>query len=655
MNGFPMLMAWLAASALCGSVAIVLLLGLRPLIRRWIGARAVHALWVVVLLRLLIPWTPPTPMAVLPAPAENRFAMDSVKLRSFVVAGDREQRFRAPIASEPRPESRAVVSANSVGLIWLAGAASVFGFSLAGALRASPLVRRARRIAAESGAMSVLAALPISVRGLRILETDELKSPALCGWMRPAILLPPGWAERMAPEELRCVLMHEIGHHRRGDVLWRWLFLLTRAIHWFNPLVWMAERALRIDQEMACDEWVLAHDGCIDAGKYGEALLRACRNLSPLRIASPGHSTMAESSAGLARRIRQIARMKTHGWPALAGTVALATALCVIGPSSGTAQNPARVSDESPRGPAVPSTPASTASSTPTPLPDAKAKDGVTSGTSGTPSPAPASAAKAKEPQIEIEASFVQRPENVLKDLAGAPPGGAARPDPVWVLEDPQLQVLVRALKKTKGVDFLHAPRVTCKSGQTAVMEVIRELRFPTEYLVENDGTGRATPTAFETRNVGITLQVVPSVSAGGRIDMKLMPSVVEFDGFVNYGAGRPRRQTLKGDALTELMKNPSARHQILQPIFNTRTISTSASIQSGQTVIVGGVGGFDGADAPGSLTEWEKDFYQRSRAGANDGAPKKDGGKTMRSGKTAEERSQKYLIIFVSARILAP
>ena len=311
MNSFPILMSWLVASALSGSAAIVLLLVLRPLIRRWLGARAAHALWLVVLVRLLIPWTPHTPMAVLPGPPEDRGAMDSVTLKSFVVSGGPEP-MATPIAPlERRSAPGAVVNGRTVELVWLAGVVVFFGISLAGALRAAPLVRRAREIAADSNAMQVLASLPMSVRGLRILETDELKSPALCGFIRPAILLPPGWAKSMTSEELRCVLLHEIGHHRRGDVVWRWMFLLARAFHWFNPLVWIADLQMRIDQEMACDEWVLAQGGGIDSQKYGEALLRACRNLTPIRISSPGHATMAESSAGLAQRIRHIARMKT--------------------------------------------------------------------------------------------------------------------------------------------------------------------------------------------------------------------------------------------------------------------------------------------------------------------------------------------------------
>jgi len=650
MNGFPLLLRWLVECAICGSVVIALLFILRPLIRRWLGARAVDALWVVVLVRLLIPWTPQTPMAVLPAPAEVRSAKNPVTLRSFVLGGIQEQKTPLAMAPEWHPEPGSAVRGETVEWIWLIGVAGVFGLSLVGALRAAPLVRRAREISADSMPMKVLASLPAPVRGLRILETDELKSPALCGWMRPAILLPPGWATNMAPEEMRCVLLHEFGHYRRGDVFWRWMFLVARAVHWFNPLVWLAEREMRVDQEMACDEWVIAKGGDVDSQIYGEALLRACRNLTPMRITSPGHATMAESSAGLARRIRQIARMKTHGWPAFAATAALACVLFAIGSSSGVAQNPPRAAEVPPANPPAESVPAAAPATAPSPRAAGKEEANPPQTSLSTGAPAPSPRAKAEEPRVEIQARFVERSRNILQKLTESLSGSVARPEPVWVLEDPQFQVVIRALSRMKGVDLLSAPRVTCKSGQKAVVEMIREFRYPTEYDVEKDGTGRVTPSAFETRNVGITLEVTPTVGAGGRIEMAMTPSVVEFGGFVNYGAGRPRRQTLRGDALTELMKNPSAKHAIQQPIFNTRTISTSASLQSGQTVIVGGVEGFNGVDAPAPIADWK----ELDRRGGGDGARTKALGTPDRTKKGAADKSEKYLLIFVSARIMS-
>jgi type II secretory pathway component HofQ len=135
---------------------------------------------------------------------------------------------------------------------------------------------------------------------------------------------------------------------------------------------------------------------------------------------------------------------------------------------------------------------------------------------------------------------------------------------------------------------------------------------------------------------------VLPTIGAGGRIDLALTPSVVEFLGYVNYG-GKPRRQTLKGDALGELMKDPFTGGSVIaQPVFDTRKISTSASIRSGQSLIVGGIGSIHGADMSAPLSEWKDALKRYSSTG-----------KPARTKKTTEGKSERYLMIFVTARIL--
>src|SRR5438309_2593278 len=122
------------------------------------------------------------------------------------------------------------------------------------------------------------------------------------------------------------------------------------------------------------------------------------------------------------------------------------------------------------------------------------------------------------------------------------------------VFTDPQFQVVIRALNQKKGIDLLSAPRVTTKSGQRAVIEIVREFRYPTQFTPPQvptisggtGGTGTVqvnvvtptTPTQFETRNTGVTLEVEPVVGPDGvTIDLNLVPQVVEFEGFINYGS----------------------------------------------------------------------------------------------------------------------
>ncbi len=180
------------------------------------------------------------------------------------------------------------------------------------------------------------------------------------------------------------------------------------------------------------------------------------------------------------------------------------------------------------------------------------------------------------------------------------------------VFTDPQFQLVIRALNQKKGVDLLSSPSVTTKSGQRATIEIIREFIYPVEFdppqVPQSVNGGAAvvtptTPTAFETRNTGVTLEVEPIVGPDGyTIDLNLIPQVVEFEGFVNYGSpinsvnvpdlGFP---DFFGDVVfTGSAFQPQTtlltENRIDQPIFATRKVTTSVTIWDGQTVGLGGL-----------------------------------------------------------------
>jgi general secretion pathway protein D len=188
------------------------------------------------------------------------------------------------------------------------------------------------------------------------------------------------------------------------------------------------------------------------------------------------------------------------------------------------------------------------------------------------------------------------------------------------LLTDPQFQVVIRALNQKKGVDLLSAPRVTTKSGQRAVIEIVREFRYPTQFeppqipqtvgsVTTRSDTGGiiplggassvpvtpTTPTHFETRNTGVTLEVEPVVGPDGvTIDLNLVPQVVEFEGFINYGSPILAPSSSFLNTVTGgLINSPQSvltPNVINQPIFSTRKVTTSVSVWDGQTVVLGGL-----------------------------------------------------------------
>ncbi len=173
------------------------------------------------------------------------------------------------------------------------------------------------------------------------------------------------------------------------------------------------------------------------------------------------------------------------------------------------------------------------------------------------------------------------------------------------VFTNPQFQVVLRALNQSKGVDLVSAPKVTTKSGQRATIEIVREFRYPSEYDLPQVSSSAGsnfqpvtptTPTAFEMKPTGITLEVEPTVGPDGyTIDLVLAPRVIEFDGFINYGSPINANVTYVAlDALGFLFTvdgNIRVTDNIInQPVFSTREVTTQVSVYDGQTVVMGGL-----------------------------------------------------------------
>src|SRR5438093_3171089 len=202
---------------------------------------------------------------------------------------------------------------------------------------------------------------------------------------------------------------------------------------------------------------------------------------------------------------------------------------------------------------------------------------------------------------------------NALDALLAGATGGTSVVAPgifglAGVFTNPQFQVVIRALNQKKGIDLLSAPKVTTKSGQRAIIEVVREFRYPRTYtqpqvpsIASTTSVANqvvpvvvtpTTPQDWETRNTGVTLEVEPVVGEDATtIDLNLVPQVVEFEGFINYGSpiNAVGVNTIAG-AITTSVPIVLTQNVINQPVFSTRKVTTSVSVYDGQTVVLGGL-----------------------------------------------------------------
>lgn len=264
--------SWLVETFVTTTLLLLLVLALRRPVARAFGAGWAYALWAVPAVRLFLPPLPQlAPDIQLPAAVVN--------IPATVVGG-----------AAPLPvEAGAGQWLPLILAVW-AGGAVIF-------LTLQWLSYRSFLHRLEASARP---ARPPSQAGIEAVVSDAVDGPLAMGLLHPRIVLPADFERRYSPGERRLALAHEITHHRRGDIWWNLAATLVLAFNWFNPVAWLAHRAFRADQELACDAAVAASASLSNRCDYARALVKSASR--PGLIAA----CALNSASQLKRRLRMM-------------------------------------------------------------------------------------------------------------------------------------------------------------------------------------------------------------------------------------------------------------------------------------------------------------------------------------------------------------
>lgn len=331
------------------SALILAVLLLRRLFRSSISRQVQYAIWLLVLLRLLLP---------VQLPAAGYSVLSAAQpLQETVEAAARERVYLLPYAAYPtefytpeelpdrQPGTVFLEGEGSYGVvdgtgenvvfyrervqplqvltfIWYIGMGVMALWFLGSNLRFARKLRRTRLPLQD-----VDSAYPVYL-------CDDIPAPCLFGLLRPAIYV----TSEAARDEtrLRHVLAHEETHARHLDPLWSALRGLCLVLWWFDPLVWLAARCAKTDCELACDEGALARLGETERRAYGETLLALIpqrRSAHPLLAAT----SMTAGKRQMRDRITRIASRRRPALLALLAALALVCCACAVSFAGGEA------------------------------------------------------------------------------------------------------------------------------------------------------------------------------------------------------------------------------------------------------------------------------------------------------------------------------
>jgi len=160
-----------------------------------------------------------------------------------------------------------------------------------------------------------------------LVVTNRVENPFLFGFIRPRVLLPADLVRHTSLEQLRCILLHELAHHKRGDIITGWILAVLQSLHWFNPVIWWAFYRMRFDRESACDSLVLSRLSGETRSHYGDALIGMLERFNHPQRLPAIVAGIIENKSQLKRRLIMISKFKS---PSRNETVAAAALLAVL-------------------------------------------------------------------------------------------------------------------------------------------------------------------------------------------------------------------------------------------------------------------------------------------------------------------------------------
>ncbi|KKO53210.1 M56 family metallopeptidase [Paenibacillus sp. DMB20] len=337
------LFSWFVASTLMASAAAAVVLAVQRLFRGRISPRLRHALWLIVLLRLMLPVLPQSPVSLFNAvptftDIKNAvlgfsFQLDKPATRaensqkenthpSYYTTNEAEKNVSQPLLITQETEKLAVVdeereshpAVRVLAVIWLTITAVLLGYSLIYWLRIQRKQKHLGRVA-DAAIVNIAEecrGLFSIKRPVGIYTDPAAQSPYITGVLRPAVYLPESLISESGNErQLKHVIAHELAHYKRKDTIWNLLGSLVFAVHWMNPLVWFLLRQMKADRELACDACVLEALGEEEAVPYGMTIIGFLKRYSKGR--SQPHLLYFKGLNGpqeVARRIQMISSFK---------------------------------------------------------------------------------------------------------------------------------------------------------------------------------------------------------------------------------------------------------------------------------------------------------------------------------------------------------
>jgi len=268
--------------SISGTIIALALFLLKPLIKDRFSKTWQYYIWLVVIVRLLLPFSPEISIVGgLFNQADNYIAPQeqAVSLNDLIPGDAENTNLRLPSALATEADGKNTgndyVQAlkDNIWLFWLVIAFMLFVRKVTSYHSFVGYVKAGRKKVTDNELLSLYQEVSEFAgikKPLPLYKNELMSSPMLVGVVRPFIVLPD---LNVNVEEMRHILQHELTHYKRRDIYYKWLMQIAVCLHWFNPIVYLISREINKNCELACDETIIKRMDEKAKFRYGDTLL----------------------------------------------------------------------------------------------------------------------------------------------------------------------------------------------------------------------------------------------------------------------------------------------------------------------------------------------------------------------------------------------
>lgn len=263
---FALVMCSMTMSALA-----LIYMAAMPLLAKHYSAKGLYYTWLIIVVGFIIPFRPSFADAVV------KVEMPVEMTRPILRMGNGTPMIQTDPAASVSSAFSSISVWQVVMIVWLFGVVAFLMYHAIKHYRFAKLVGRWSERVTDGQPFSILEGLKAEMGGFTSVDLQicaSVDGPMMTGFFHPRIVLPK---RELVAGALRDIFAHELVHYRRRDLWYKVLVLMATAIHWFNPVVYMAARAINVLCELSCDEEVVRGRDADARLAYSETIISVIR------------------------------------------------------------------------------------------------------------------------------------------------------------------------------------------------------------------------------------------------------------------------------------------------------------------------------------------------------------------------------------------